>query len=130
MAARFPSYLLQDSPEGARKEAELTSRPPKDGPFERSVRRGFVYERVPHITLKSIVDNAEIDVIWERWQATLTSLLEKLNTALDQTWEEWEVPREAVKDWSAQAKDLHGKWWEGRRRPALDPFSALRIRSC
>ncbi len=35
------------------------------------IRQGFVYERVPHITLKSIANNAEIDVIWEKWQATL-----------------------------------------------------------
>jgi adenine-specific DNA-methyltransferase len=30
-----------------------------------SVRASF-YERVPHITLKSIANNAEIDVIWEK----------------------------------------------------------------
>jgi len=33
MAARYPSYLLQDSPEGARQEGEITGRPPKNGPF-------------------------------------------------------------------------------------------------
>ena len=27
------------------------------------IRQGFVYERAPHITLKSIANNAEIDVI-------------------------------------------------------------------
>jgi hypothetical protein len=34
------------------------------------VRHGFVYERVPHITLKSIANSAEIDVIWEKWQVS------------------------------------------------------------
>ena len=47
-----------------------------------NIRHGFVYERVPHITLKSIANNAEIDVIWEKWQTTLEPLREKLNAAL------------------------------------------------
>ena len=48
------------------------------------IRHGFVYERVPHITLKSIANNAEIDVIWEKWQATLEPLRDQsLNAALE-----------------------------------------------
>lgn len=31
------------------------------------IRHGFVYERVPHIMLKDIANNGEIDVIWERF---------------------------------------------------------------
>jgi hypothetical protein len=50
-----------------------------------NIRHGFVYERVPHITLKSIANNAEIDVIWEKWQAKLEPLREKLNAALKKT---------------------------------------------
>src|SRR5207244_1966307 len=46
------------------------------------IRQGFVYERVPHITLKSIANNAEIDVIWEKWQETLEPLRGRLNAAL------------------------------------------------
>ena len=53
-------------------------------PTHGNIRHGFVYERVPHITLKSIANNAEIDVIWEKWQATLEPLREKLNAALDE----------------------------------------------
>ena len=30
-----------------------------------------MYERVPHITLKSIANNAEIDVIWEKHEERL-----------------------------------------------------------
>ena len=61
MTARFPYYLLADSAEGAAKEAELTGRS-----MERSstgghdVRKGFVYKRVPHVTLKSIAQNPDI----------------------------------------------------------------------
>jgi adenine-specific DNA-methyltransferase len=60
MAARYPYYLLADSPEGRKKEAELTGQPPLGGPTESDIRQGFVYERVPHVTLKSIAQNPEI----------------------------------------------------------------------
>ena len=42
-----------------------------------------MYERVPHITLKSIANNAEIDVIWEKWQETLEPLRAELNASLN-----------------------------------------------
>jgi adenine-specific DNA-methyltransferase len=71
MGARYPFYLLADSREGEIKEAEITGIAPSSKPVQGNVRHGFVYERVPHITLKSIANNAEIDVIWDRWQATL-----------------------------------------------------------
>jgi adenine-specific DNA-methyltransferase len=74
MGARYPYYLLADSPEGQRKEAEVSRTPPKETPTHNDIRQGFVYERVPHITLKSIANNAEIDVIWENWQETLEPL--------------------------------------------------------
>ncbi len=62
MAAKYPYYLLSDSDAGIRKEAELTGRmPPAPIPTtSNDVRRGFVYERVPHVTLKSIAQNPEI----------------------------------------------------------------------
>lgn len=63
MGARFPFYLLADSREGQLKEAEVTRKAPSEQPVHGNVRHGFVYERVPHITLKSIANNAEIDVI-------------------------------------------------------------------
>ncbi len=82
MGARYPYYLLKDSPEGQLKEAEITRTAPSTQPTHGSIRHGFVYERVPHITLKSIANNAEIDVIWTHWQATLEPLREQLNAAL------------------------------------------------
>ena len=80
------------------KKAKSPASPPRR-PFTNNIRHGFVYERAPHVTLKSIANNAEIDVIWERWQKTLEPLREKLNKALKQTWEEWQVPREADEKW-------------------------------
>jgi adenine-specific DNA-methyltransferase len=82
MGARYPYYLLADSPEGLRKEGEVSRTPPKETPTRGDIRQGFVYERVPHITLKSIANNAEIDVIWEKWQETLEPLRARLNGAL------------------------------------------------
>jgi adenine-specific DNA-methyltransferase len=114
MGARYPYYLLGDTPEGQLKEAAVTRTPPKTTPTRGDIRQGFVYERVPHITLKSIANNAEIDVIWEKWQATLEPLRASLNAALRKKWEEWEIPRDAEARWSAAAKDAHAKWWEAR----------------
>ena len=114
MGARYQYYLLADSPEGRRKEAEVARRAPSHTPTHGDVRQGFVCERVPHITLKSIVTNAEIDVIWERWQETLEPLREDLNARLDSDWEEWQIPREASEDWPAEAAETHRLWWEAR----------------
>ncbi len=82
MGARYPYYLLADSPEGQRKEAELSRKAPVDTPTYGDIRQGFVYERVPHITLKSIANNAEIDTIYEQKQPPVEEALAALNDAL------------------------------------------------
>ena len=103
MGGRYPYHLLADSEAGRTKEAELTRMVPSDGPTSGDIRQGFVYERVPHITLKSIANNAEIDVIWERWQETLEPLRTELNTALGRAWEEWQIPCEPGDPWADAA---------------------------
>ena len=82
MGARYPYYLLADSQEGQRKEAEITRKPVLESPSYGHVRQGFVYERVPHITMRDIANNAEIDVIWETAQKELEPLRERLNIDL------------------------------------------------
>ena len=109
MGARYPYYLLADSPEGQRKEAEIVGSVPPDTSTAGNVRLGFVYERVPHITLKSIANNAEIDVIWERWQEMLEPLRAELNAAIGRTWEEWEIPREPGDTWPGAATSAWNK---------------------
>lgn len=94
MGARYPWYLLADSREGQMKEAEVTRTPPRDTPTHGRLRQGFVYKRVPRITLKSIANNAEIDTIWEQYQPGLEELRHKINEALGTNWQEWEIPRE------------------------------------
>ncbi|MEQ1760905.1 MAG: site-specific DNA-methyltransferase [Vicinamibacterales bacterium] len=114
MGARYPFYLLADSRDGQLKEAEIARTAPSSQPVHGNIRHGFVYERVPHITLKSISDNAEIDVIWEQWQSRLEPLRQKLNSALKKTWQEWEIPREAEAQWPDLATQLHADWWQAR----------------
>jgi len=82
MGARYPYYLLRDSKPGQEKEAELTRKPVADAPTYGNIRQGFVYDRVPHITLKAIANNAEIDVIWEQFQPQVEQALADLNAAL------------------------------------------------
>jgi adenine-specific DNA-methyltransferase len=114
MGARYPYYLLADSREGQVKEAELARSAPSSQPTRGSIAHGFVYERVPHITLKSIANNAEIDVIWEQAQQTLEPLRAQLDAALGQAWEEWQIPREIDAKWPAAAREAHAAWWKAR----------------
>ena len=114
MGARYPFYLLADSREGQLTEAEVTRTAPSSQPAQGNIRHGFVYERVPHITLKSIANNAEIDVIWDQWQAKLEPLREKLNAALKKNCQEWEIPRESDDGWPDIAKKLHADWRQAR----------------
>jgi adenine-specific DNA-methyltransferase len=128
MGARYPYYLLADSKEGQAKEGEVTLKAPSTKPAYGNLKHGFVYERVPHITLKSIANNAEIDVIWDTWQQKLEPLREQLNTALKQKWQEWEIPRDADPKWSDAAKKLHADWWHARiaRQQQIDKSIAAR----
>src|SRR5690606_4641302 len=107
--ARYPYYILADSPEGRQKEAELSRTEPDLRPTASDIRHGFVYERVSRISLSSIASNVEIDVIWERFEERLKPLRERLNMILKQSWEEWDVPRNADEDWPAEAKQLHSQ---------------------
>ncbi|RKZ65824.1 MAG: site-specific DNA-methyltransferase [Candidatus Parabeggiatoa sp. nov. 3] len=89
MTAKFPFYRLKDSKEGI----------------------GFVYKTVPHVTLKAIANNEEIDSIHAKWQAQLEPIQTQLNALLKQDWEEWAIPREVEKGWTKKAKDLLAQWW-------------------
>jgi adenine-specific DNA-methyltransferase len=123
MSAKYPYYLLIDSPEGIHKEAEITKQIPptplsNGGKIktENDIRKGFVYKRVPHITLKAIANNPEIDTIHAKWQLQLEPIRTELNQLLKKSWEEWEIPRETEAKWSEKAKELLAKWWEIRQQ--------------
>jgi adenine-specific DNA-methyltransferase len=114
ISARYPYYYLADSKEGRAQEQQVTGKIQPEGQTYGDIRQGFVYERASHITLKSIANNAEIDVIWETYQTTLEPLRMDLNKVLGKAWQEWEIPREADNAWADTAKKLHAAWWEAR----------------
>ncbi|HQF63618.1 MAG TPA: site-specific DNA-methyltransferase [Anaerolineaceae bacterium] len=118
MAGRYPYYLLADSLEGARKEAEISGQRPEGGLAEGNddIRRGFVYRRVPHVTIKTIANNEEIDAIHARWQEMLEPLRVRINQAAGQSWEEWQIPREAPQNAPAGLDALLSEWWSLRRQ--------------
>ena len=114
MGTRYPYFVLADSREGQLREAEAGGGSPSTQPTSSDLRRGFVYERVPHVTLRAIANNSEIDVIWEKWHATLATLRLALNQALSKKWEDWEIPSDADAVWPILAKQAHQKWWDAR----------------
>lgn len=77
---------------------------------------GFVYQKVPHITLKSIANNADIDAIWEEHEKALLPLRKQLSDLLssDSVMEEWEVPREMPEDWPKEAESILTQFWKRR----------------
>jgi len=117
MTARYPYYLLADSPEGIRQAAEARGQiPPSPLPQTHGdIKQGFVYRQVPHIMLRDIARNEEIDTLHEKWQAELEPLRAELNQLLGQTWKDWQVPREPQGGWPQAAKDLLHRWWKLRR---------------
>jgi adenine-specific DNA-methyltransferase len=140
MGAKYPFYLLSDSKEGQQKEDELTRSAPSEAPTYGNIRHGFVYERVPHITLKSIANNAEIDVIWDNFQEKLEPLRQQLNETLGTTWEEWEIPRDVEAASCRLPKDekrleaaatLLADWWKERiaRQQEIDASIAAKADS-
>jgi adenine-specific DNA-methyltransferase len=116
------------SREGRAKEAALTQRVPPETPVHSDLRQGFVCERVPHITLKSIANNPLIDDIWEKWQAVLEPLRASLNAALGKSYEDWQIPRDLPVGAPASAMEPHAKWWEARiaRQKEIDASIAAR----
>jgi len=114
MGARYPYFLLADSLDGQYKEAEITRKAPSTQAVRGNIRQGFVYDRVPHITLKSIANNTEIDVVYAKWQQKLEHLLLEINKTLNENWHEWDVPLESNNSWPLHIKDLHAEWWKFR----------------
>ena len=131
MGARYPYYLLSDSRDGQTKEAEVRRSVPSESATYGNIRAGFVYHRIPHITLRDIVRNSEIDVIWDHYQNLMEPIRGKLNNAISEIWEEWEIPRESDPSWSAEVKKLHVEWWDHRikRQKEIDDSISAKTES-
>lgn len=146
MGARYSYYLLTDSPDGQKKEAEITRKPVSVKETFGNIRHGFVNDRVPHVTLKSIANNTEIDVIWEKWEETLAPLRADMTKHLPAGWldsyrakqkytadvptdiAEWEVPRKRPVEWPEVTESLLVKFWEARiaRQTEIDKSIAAK----
>ena len=131
MSARYPYYALRDSEAGAVEELALhLGRRPTEveaaqatakSSFTNDIAHGLVLNRIPHITLKSIANNAEIDVLYVQHQALLEPVREELNAAAKTEWREWEIPRAPIYPWDAKPTKLHAKV-----RALLDERAKLR----
>jgi adenine-specific DNA-methyltransferase len=101
---------------------------------------GFIYKTVPHVTLKSIANNPDIDSIYARMHPTIENILESLNAELHHnpprkefaitegvrkgsrlnfakgdSLLEWEVPFGAPENWPELALGLHDKFLHARQ---------------
>ncbi|MFZ3207635.1 MAG: hypothetical protein WA140_02230, partial [Geobacteraceae bacterium] len=75
---------------------------------------GFIYKTVPHVTLKSIANNPEIDEIYERMHPAVEKALEALNATIVRAGfkpaptsgelQEWTVPFDFPADWPEAAR--------------------------
>ena len=126
MGCKFDHYILHDSLEGHKVEAEISGRVVSNPSPTNSVKNGFVYNRLPHITLGAIARNAEIDTICERYESALSDHLIALNKELENQLEDWEVPLIANDSWSNQAKSIHATWlttWKNRQQEIDDSIA-------
>jgi len=112
MAARHPHYQLSDPAEG-------------------DLRKGFVHKRVPHVMLRSIANDEEIDSIHARHEGRLTALRARLSALAGDEYEAWEIPRDAEPDWPAEARAAHAEWRQLRRarQKEIDASIARRAES-
>ena len=106
---------------------------------QEGLRGGFIYKTVPHVTLKSIAVNSEIDSIYEQMHPIIEEKLQRFNIQLRagsasqytptegirkgqkvnltrESLMEWEVPYEWHNDWPSNAID------------AFEDFNKARIR--
>jgi len=126
MGARFPFYILADSEEGQLKESELTHRLPSTAPTYNNIKHGFIYERIPHIKLSGIANNAEIDVIWESYAPKMDAIRKQMGK-----FEEWEVPRLDTDEAKKLNQKLLKEWWDLRlkRQKEIDGSIAAKAES-
>ena len=116
MGGKFPYFIKKDSREGQIKEAELNNKPVNLSVTSGSLTMGFVYKRVPHITLKSIAQSENIDVIYDKWESKLEQALSDLKQSLNLELDHWEVPSKINEDWTQSQKTSFNSYWDTRKQ--------------
>lgn len=107
MGAKYPFYFLADSNDGHKKEAELSSISVTSKSATNNIKYGFVYDRVPHVTLKSIANNLELDEINNKWEKVLKELLDDFNSSTKLNIEVWQLPNLVNDSWNQETKDTY-----------------------
>jgi adenine-specific DNA-methyltransferase len=57
--------------------------------------------------LKDIAYNSEIEIILDKYQKVMESLLNHLNNILGKKWNHWEIPAQPDPKWSNEAREIH-----------------------
>ena len=110
LAAKYPYYRLEDG---------------------NDIKQGFAYKTAPHISLKDIANNTEIDEIHAAYAEKLETLLTEMNRIINQNWEEWEVPIETDPEWDSEFQNLHREWVSLKRdrQREMDESTAKRAKN-
>ncbi|MDN5882088.1 MAG: site-specific DNA-methyltransferase, partial [Nitrosospira sp.] len=82
---------------------------------QEGLRGGFIYKTVPHVTLKSIANNPEIDEIYDRMHPAVEAALADLNKIAAKNLKEWEVPFDFPEDWPEPARKPLGVFHAARQ---------------
>ena len=107
MSAKYPYYRLEDT---------------------NDIKQGFAYKTAPHISLKGMAYNTEIDDIHAEYAEKLDPLRAKMNRLIEKNWEEWEVPTETNPEWNKEFQKLHREWLslKRERQQEMDASTARR----
>lgn len=122
MGGKFPYFYLADSEEGARKQATTITPTTSSERYNNNISFGFVYKRAPHITLKLIANNKQIDEIWEQHSHAINEIVNSLNIELNSSLQEFSIPRIPDPEWPPKAKEIHENWMKAlsKRQEAID----------
>ncbi len=105
MAAQFPYFYKKDSLEGRKLESQKFGLPfVHKISYGNGLLQGFVYEKVPHIMLRDIANNKEIDVIYEKYEEKISKLIESLKCKYGNI-NEWNI-EERINEFSELDKKI------------------------
>ena len=109
MSAKYPYYRLENTS---------------------NIKEGFSHKTAPHIGLKRMAYNTEIDDIHAEHAEKLEPLRAEMNRLMEQNWMEWEVPTETDSEWSPKFQELHRQWLKLKRERqlAMDASTARRAK--
>lgn len=129
MGARYPYYLLADSPEGQEKLAEISRSGPLSGATHEDIRHGFVYRRAPQVTLQSFSRDAEIDVIWNRYHEEMEPIRSAIEEKRGIGLQGWQILSQPGDPWPCEAQEQHERFMrvttDATRQKAVDRINEI-----